>query len=145
MEMGARMLNKDGENTESPNGKTFKSEKFPLSWWEFVVALGVFLVFLTGLFCIYLTMPATAYGELRLPRTLFELRVIKLVTAESRQMPSVEDLICRVGRIHFAMPKLPAPWRRMVGMVGFDLSAMVGMKELWAAEMVVKGLFPLFH
>ncbi|CAI9775110.1 unnamed protein product [Fraxinus pennsylvanica] len=77
VEMGVRMLNRDGENTESPNGKKFEPDKFQLSRWEFAAAMGVFLVFLTGLFCIYLTRPAAAYGELRLPRTLSELRVIK--------------------------------------------------------------------
>ncbi|CAA2988285.1 uncharacterized membrane At4g09580-like [Olea europaea subsp. europaea] len=77
VEMGDRLLNRDGENTESPSGKKFKPEKSQLSRWEFAAALGVFLVFLTGLFCIYLTMPAAEYGEIKLPRTLSELRVLK--------------------------------------------------------------------
>ncbi|XP_022866645.1 uncharacterized membrane protein At4g09580-like [Olea europaea var. sylvestris] len=77
VEMGDRLSNRDGENPESPSGKKFKPEKSPLSRWEFAAALGVFLVFLTGLFCIYLTMPAAEYGEIKLPRTLSELRVLK--------------------------------------------------------------------
>ncbi|KAL2497311.1 putative membrane protein [Abeliophyllum distichum] len=77
VEMGGQLLHRDEENTESRTGKKLKVEKSPLSRWEFAAALGVFLVFLTGLFCIYLTMPAAEYGELRLPRNLSELRVLK--------------------------------------------------------------------
>ncbi|KAL2520102.1 putative membrane protein [Forsythia ovata] len=77
VEMGGQLLHRDEENTESRTGKKFKVEKSPLSRWEFAAALGVFLVFSTGLFCIYLTMPAADYGELRLPRNLSELRVLK--------------------------------------------------------------------
>ncbi|XP_022858077.1 uncharacterized membrane protein At4g09580-like [Olea europaea var. sylvestris] len=78
VEMGGRQLTRDEANTESPTtGKKFKPEKFPLLRWEFAAALGVFLVFSTGLFCIYLAMPAAEYGDFRLPRTLSELRVLK--------------------------------------------------------------------
>ncbi|CAI9754322.1 unnamed protein product [Fraxinus pennsylvanica] len=77
VEMGGRQLDREEKNAESLTGKKFKPEKVPLSRWEFAAALGVFLVFSTGLFCIYLTMPAAEYGELRLPRTLSELRVLK--------------------------------------------------------------------
>lgn len=62
---------------DSPTAKRFKAERFPLSRWEFVGALLVFLVFLTGLCCIYLTMPSAEYEMLRLPRTLADLRLLK--------------------------------------------------------------------
>ncbi|KAL0360107.1 UNVERIFIED_CONTAM: putative membrane protein [Sesamum radiatum] len=75
---GGRLLDKDEEkNAESPTGKKYKAEKFPLSRWEFVAAFGVFLVFSTGLFCIYLTMPAAEYQMLKLPRNLADLRLLK--------------------------------------------------------------------
>lgn len=61
----------------SPSGKRFKEGKFPLSRWEFAAALGVFGVCSTGLFCIYLTMPAAGYGKLKLPRTAADLRMLK--------------------------------------------------------------------
>nr|GLL40417.1 uncharacterized membrane protein At4g09580-like [Ipomoea trifida] len=61
----------------SPSGKRFKEGKFPLSRWEFAAALGVFGVCSTGLFCIYLTMPAAGYGKLKLPRTAADLRLLK--------------------------------------------------------------------
>ncbi|CAL8174984.1 unnamed protein product [Prunus armeniaca] len=58
-------------------GKKPKSERFPLTRWEFAAALGVFLVFSTGLICVYLTMPAAEYGKLKLPRTIADLRLLK--------------------------------------------------------------------
>ncbi|KAL0314194.1 UNVERIFIED_CONTAM: putative membrane protein [Sesamum angustifolium] len=40
---GGRLLDKDEEkNPESPTGKKYKAEKFPLSRWEVVAAFGVF-------------------------------------------------------------------------------------------------------
>lgn len=78
VEAGGRVLDKDEEkNTESPTRKKVKAEKFPISRWEFAAALGVFLVFSTGLLCIYLTMPAAEYGMLKLPRNLADLRLLK--------------------------------------------------------------------
>ncbi|CAB78081.1 putative protein [Arabidopsis thaliana] len=86
---GARQLVKDEEspaassaakgllNDDSPTGKRTKSERFPLSRWEFAVFFTVFLVFTTGLFCIYLTMPAAEYGKLKVPRTISDLRLLK--------------------------------------------------------------------
>ncbi|KAJ4845097.1 hypothetical protein Tsubulata_037918 [Turnera subulata] len=62
---------------DSPTGKRAKFERFPLSRWEFTAALGVFLVFSTGLFCIYRTMPAAEYRQLKLPRTISDLRQLK--------------------------------------------------------------------
>ena len=60
-------------------GKKLKSERFPLTRWEFAAALGVFVVFSTGLICVYLTMPAAEYGKLKLPRTIADLRLLKYV------------------------------------------------------------------
>ncbi|KAH9757899.1 putative membrane protein [Citrus sinensis] len=65
------------EGDESPTAKRFKSERFPLTHWEFAAFVGVFLLFVTGLFCIYLTMPAADYGKLKLPRTIADLRLLK--------------------------------------------------------------------
>ena len=65
---------------ESPSAKRFKSDRFPLTRWEFAAFVGVFLLFASGLFCIYLTMPPADYGKLKLPRTIAELRTLKYVT-----------------------------------------------------------------
>ncbi|GAB2271939.1 hypothetical protein Dimus_006767 [Dionaea muscipula] len=63
---------------DSPASKKPRLEgRFPLSRWELVTALGVFLIFLVGLSCIYLTMPAAEYGKIKLPRTMSELRLLK--------------------------------------------------------------------
>lgn len=78
METGSWLLDKDEEkNSESPSGKKSKADRFPFSRWEFAAALGVFLVFSTGLICIYFTMPAAEYEMLKLPRTLADLRLLK--------------------------------------------------------------------
>lgn len=68
---------KEGE--ESPTAKRFKSDRFPLTRWELAAFAGVFLLFVTGLFCIYLTMPPADYGKLKLPRTISDLRLLKSV------------------------------------------------------------------
>lgn len=78
VEAGSWALDRDEEqNVESPSGKKVKAERFPLSRWEFAAALGVFLVFSSGLMCIFLTMPAAEYEMLKLPRTLSDLRSLK--------------------------------------------------------------------
>lgn len=78
VEAGNWAVDRDEEkNAESPSGKKLKAERFPLSRWELAAALGVFLVFSTGLLSIYLTMPAAEYGMLKLPRTLSDLRSLK--------------------------------------------------------------------
>ncbi|XP_062097351.1 uncharacterized membrane protein At4g09580-like [Humulus lupulus] len=80
---GAVRLLRDEENAkaeeddDSPSGKKPKSDRFPLSRWEFAAAIGVFMVFSAGLFCIYLTMPPAEYGKLKLPRTISDLRMLK--------------------------------------------------------------------
>ncbi|GLT52209.1 hypothetical protein SLA2020_255620 [Shorea laevis] len=76
-EESAAEANGTREDHDSPTGKRFKSDRFPLSRWEFAAFLGVFLIFSTGLFCIYLTMPAAEYGKLKLPRTMSDLRLLK--------------------------------------------------------------------
>ncbi|KAF2564346.1 hypothetical protein F2Q70_00015931 [Brassica cretica] len=62
---------------DSPSGKRSKLDRFPLSRWELAVSLGVFLVFSSGLFCIYITMPAAELGKLNLPRSISDLRLLK--------------------------------------------------------------------
>ncbi|KDP43353.1 hypothetical protein JCGZ_25458 [Jatropha curcas] len=62
---------------DSPSAKKPKLEKFPFTRWEFAAAFGVFFVFSTGLFCSYLTMPTSVYSNLKLPRTVSDLRLLK--------------------------------------------------------------------
>ncbi|CBI18173.3 uncharacterized membrane protein At4g09580 [Vitis riparia] len=66
----------DSPTTKKPAGVKIDG-RFPLTRWEFTVALGVFVFFSIGLFCIYLTMPAAEYGRIRLPRTISDLRMLK--------------------------------------------------------------------
>ncbi|XP_057975530.1 uncharacterized membrane protein At4g09580 [Malania oleifera] len=75
---------RDEENAESEDSPTSKKPvgaklegKFPMTRWELAVSVGVFLVFSTGLFCIYRAMPAAEYGRIKLPRTVADLRVLK--------------------------------------------------------------------
>ncbi|KAF8090264.1 hypothetical protein N665_0481s0002 [Sinapis alba] len=65
------------DDDDSPSGKRSKLDRFPLSRWELAVSLGVFLVFSSGLFCIYITMPAAEFGKLKLPRSISDLRLLK--------------------------------------------------------------------
>lgn len=51
--------------------------RFPLSSWELAVAMAVFFVFVIGLFFIFMRMPAAAYGKIKLPRTISDLRLLK--------------------------------------------------------------------
>lgn len=75
---GGRLLDEDREkNAESPTDKKYRADKSPPSRWEFVAALGVFLVFSSVLLFIYLTMPAADYEILKLPHTLADLRLLK--------------------------------------------------------------------
>ncbi|GMY17858.1 uncharacterized membrane protein At4g09580 [Fagus crenata] len=69
---------RDEENADdSPSAKRPKLDRFPLTHWEIAAALSVFLVFSSGLFCVYLTMPAADFGKLKLPRTVSDLRLLK--------------------------------------------------------------------
>ncbi|CAA0827822.1 Uncharacterized membrane protein [Striga hermonthica] len=73
-----RVLDKDERcDAETPTDKKYRAGGYPLSRWEFAAAMGVFLVFCSGLLCIFLTMPASEYEMLRLPRTLADLRLLK--------------------------------------------------------------------
>ncbi|KAF3672110.1 putative xyloglucan endotransglucosylase/hydrolase protein 30-like [Capsicum annuum] len=54
-----------------------KSTKFPLTYWEISMAGGVVLSFVLGLICVYLTMPASDYSFLKLPRNLEDLQILK--------------------------------------------------------------------
>ncbi|EEF35551.1 conserved hypothetical protein [Ricinus communis] len=80
-EMGNnRSTMKDEEKAkedDSPSAKRLKFERFPFTRWEFAAAIGVFFVFSTGLFCIYITMPISVYDNLKLPRTVSDLRLLK--------------------------------------------------------------------
>ncbi|KAF5734306.1 SNARE associated Golgi protein family [Tripterygium wilfordii] len=51
--------------------------KFPLSFWEMAVASVVVLGFVMGLLGVYLTMPASDYSFLKLPRTLEDLQILR--------------------------------------------------------------------
>ncbi|PRQ24399.1 putative SNARE associated golgi family protein [Rosa chinensis] len=67
----------DHQDDDWSTGKKPKSERLPLSRWEVAAALSVFFIFSSGLFCVYLTMPAADYGKLKLPRTIADLRLLK--------------------------------------------------------------------
>ncbi|KAK4758455.1 hypothetical protein SAY87_019756 [Trapa incisa] len=67
----------DKKDADSPTEKKPKLERFPFSRSELVAFFCVFLVFATGLYCIYLTMPSAEYGRLKLPRTISDLRMLK--------------------------------------------------------------------
>ncbi|KAB2632265.1 membrane protein [Pyrus ussuriensis x Pyrus communis] len=54
------------------------NSKFPLSFWEVAVASTVVLGFLFGLLGVYLTMPASDYSFLKLPRSLQELQILRV-------------------------------------------------------------------
>lgn len=82
------------EQVESPSSSSFKgnngnggvlnkslssssSSKFPLTFWEMAMASGVVLGFVLGLLCVYLTMPASDYSFLKLPRTLQDIQILR--------------------------------------------------------------------
>ncbi|MED6169127.1 hypothetical protein PIB30_018465 [Stylosanthes scabra] len=71
-----RDLENNGED-DSPASKKPKSDRFPLNSCEFAAAVAVFFLFALGLFYIYLTMPASEFGRIKLPRTLADLRLLK--------------------------------------------------------------------
>ncbi|GMQ04323.1 hypothetical protein CsSME_00049779 [Camellia sinensis var. sinensis] len=53
------------------------SQKFPLTFWDMAAASGVVLSFGVGLLCVYLTMPASDYSFLKLPRSLQDLQILR--------------------------------------------------------------------
>ncbi|XP_009795951.1 putative membrane protein At4g09580 [Nicotiana tabacum] len=57
--------------------ETKSVNKFPLTFWEIGVAGVVVLGYALGLLCIYLTMPASDYSFLKLPRNLEDLQILR--------------------------------------------------------------------
>ncbi|KAJ8774146.1 hypothetical protein K2173_009577 [Erythroxylum novogranatense] len=57
------------------NGKV--GSEFPLSFWEVTVASIVVLGFVLGLLGVYLTLPASDYSFLKLPRNLEDLQILR--------------------------------------------------------------------
>ncbi|EOY25136.1 hypothetical protein QUC31_009136 [Theobroma cacao] len=51
--------------------------RFPLSFWEVTVASTVVMAFVLGLVGVYLTMPASDYSFLKLPRSLEDLQILR--------------------------------------------------------------------
>lgn len=72
-----RFVKDEERGEEKEEDKKSKLERFPLNRWEFAAALAVFFVFSAGLLCIYLTMPSAEYGNIKLPRTIPDLRILK--------------------------------------------------------------------
>ncbi|KAF1884664.1 hypothetical protein Lal_00028548 [Lupinus albus] len=72
-------VNNNNNNDDDDDGaaKKPKFDRFPLNNFEVVAVIGVFFVFSIGLFCIYLTMPSNEYGNIKLPRTVSDLRFLK--------------------------------------------------------------------
>ena len=68
--------------------KGFKA-KFPLSFWEVTVASMVVIGFVLGLIGVYLTMPASDYSFLKLPRSLEDLQILRFAGLFSFFFPSV--------------------------------------------------------
>lgn len=54
-----------------------EGNKFPLSVWEVAAASTVVMGFVLGLLLVYLTMPASDYSFLKLPRSLEELQILR--------------------------------------------------------------------
>ncbi|GAB4834760.1 hypothetical protein Ancab_033025 [Ancistrocladus abbreviatus] len=53
------------------------TSKFPLTMWEVAMAFGVISAFAIGLLGVYITMPASDYSFLKLPRTLEDLQILR--------------------------------------------------------------------
>lgn len=51
--------------------------KFPLTFWEVAGASAVVGAFVLGLACVYLTMPASDYSFLKLPRSLEDIQILR--------------------------------------------------------------------
>lgn len=69
-------------NNANSNGSVVNKSKstpakFPLTFWEMAVASGVVLSFAVGLVGVYLTMPASDYSFLKLPRSLEDLQILR--------------------------------------------------------------------
>ncbi|XVF11068.1 hypothetical protein REPUB_Repub07fG0237600 [Reevesia pubescens] len=64
------------EGKEEIKGSNSKPS-FPLSFWEVTVASTVVMGFVLGLIGVYLTMPASDYSFLKLPRSLEDLQILR--------------------------------------------------------------------
>ncbi|XP_044466223.1 uncharacterized membrane protein At4g09580-like [Mangifera indica] len=62
---------------EESNGNLKSINKFPLRFWEVVMASMVVIGFVVGLLLVYLTMPASDYSFLKLPRSLEDLQILR--------------------------------------------------------------------
>ncbi|XP_039011030.1 uncharacterized membrane protein At4g09580-like [Hibiscus syriacus] len=62
------------EGREEINGS---KPSFLLTFWEVAVASTVVMAFVLGLTCVYLTMPASDYSFLKLPRNLEDLQILR--------------------------------------------------------------------
>ncbi|RVW19248.1 hypothetical protein CK203_095886 [Vitis vinifera] len=51
--------------------------RFPLTFWEVTGASAVVGAFVLGLACVYLTMPASDYSFLKLPRSLEDIQILR--------------------------------------------------------------------
>ncbi|KAK9109926.1 hypothetical protein Sjap_017986 [Stephania japonica] len=78
MSDNSRQRDEENLKEDSPTSKRAKLEgRFPLTRWELAAAVSVFLLFSTGLFSIFFTMPAAEYSKIKLPRSVSDLRVLK--------------------------------------------------------------------
>ncbi|XP_047338023.1 uncharacterized membrane protein At4g09580-like [Impatiens glandulifera] len=64
-------------NSDSNESASASHNKFPLTSWELAVACAVILSFILGLLGVYLTMPASDYSFLKLPRSLEDLQNLR--------------------------------------------------------------------
>ncbi|XP_043696208.1 uncharacterized membrane protein At4g09580 [Telopea speciosissima] len=65
------------EKREEDIACSAKGSKFPLTFWETTIAVGVVVSFGLGLFGVYYTMPASDYSFLKLPRSLEDLQILR--------------------------------------------------------------------
>ncbi|KAI9177040.1 hypothetical protein LWI28_010340 [Acer negundo] len=70
-------MGKGAEGNEDVKMNDNKKNNFPLRVWEVTMASTVVLGFLVGLMVVYLTMPASDYSFLKLPRTLEDLQILR--------------------------------------------------------------------
>ncbi|KAJ0111352.1 hypothetical protein Patl1_03535 [Pistacia atlantica] len=82
---------------EESNEDVKSINKFPLSIWEVAVASTVVMGFVVGLLLVYLTMPASDYSFLKLPRSLEDLQILSM--ANSFQ-PAVLSCVLHCNRDH---------------------------------------------
>ncbi|KAB1215978.1 hypothetical protein CJ030_MR4G023610 [Morella rubra] len=66
-----------GKGEKSNGDLEAVGSKFPLSFWEVTAASTVLLGFVLGLLCVYLTLPASDYSFLKLPRSLEDLQTLR--------------------------------------------------------------------